>query len=250
MPYPHVVSEEATIALVVTGHSIARYGDGELKIMQGRRCVSQIVVPGISEELRELIACLKTAALVGIPTLDKRSPKFEVWSKIAPKFIPYLSKRAYYSAFITRPDSAPWLGTKDYFDLLETLWKDQRITFVGNGVRSLTAKFLMATGAKSVDWVECSYAHSYVDIDKLMKEVLAKKNHRVLLCVGPTATCMAERLAQKGHHAIDLGHVGMYFRRYEIYDKWKAGQPVWQEQREINRESGLVEPNPPFPKKD
>jgi hypothetical protein len=223
---------------VVTGHSIARYGDGELKIMQGRRCVSQLAIPELTAELQTLIHSTEPASLVGIPTLDERSPKYENWLKLSHKFLPYLNRRAlYYSAFITRPDSAPWLGTKDYFDLLETLWKDQRVTFVGNGVRSLTAKFLMATGAKQVDWVECSYAHSYVDIDKLMKEVLAKKNHRVLLCVGHTATCMAERLAQKGHHAIDMGHIGMFWRRY-------GDIAHWREQREINIKTGKVEPNP------
>lgn len=238
MKYPAVVDEWATLEKVLQGHSIARYGDGELKLMQGRRCVSQLAVAGISDELRA-IAAGQTTALVGVPTLDTRSPKFLLWNNMTPKFAPYLNpKGVYYSSFITRPDSAPWLAVPEYFDKLESLWKDQTVTFVGNGVRSLTPKFLLGTGARQVDWVECSYAHSYVQIEYLMERVTSINNHRVLLCAGATATCMAERLAKRGYHAIDLGHIGMYWRRY--------GEKLLQilEQREINKETGLVEPNP------
>jgi len=238
MKYPHVIGEWETLQLVVNGASIARYGDGELKLMQGRRCVSQTADADLADELKEIIGATNTASIVGIPTLDKRSPKFALWDGMKAKWTPFLNHRTiYYSSFITRPDSAPWAGTKEFFDAVESLWKGQRVTFVGNGVRSLTPKFLMDTGADHVDWVECSYAHSYIQIDELVRQVRAKSNHRVLLCVGPTATCMAERLAKLSFHAIDLGHIGMFWRRYGDFANWT-------EQREINKDTGVVEPNP------
>lgn len=213
--YPRVLSEEETLDRVLAGASIARFGDGELKLMQGRRCVSQVVVDGIVDELRRIAENRKCKALVAIPSLDTRSPKYILWRNLSPKFEALVSPNAVYgSAFITRPDSAPWIATPEYFDKIESLWKGQRITFVGNGERSLTPKFLTDTGAAQVDWVKSSYAHSYVSIDSLVQEATSKGNHRILLCVGPTATCMAERLAQLGHHAIDLGHIGMFWRRY------------------------------------
>lgn len=237
MNYPKVIGEWDTLAKVLQGASIARYGDGELKLMQGRRCVSQLANDELAAELTEIARAAKTKALVGIPTIDPRSPKFKLWDGMKHKFTPYLNREAtYYSSFITRPDSAPWLGTVAFFDMLESLWKGQRVTFVGNGVRSLTPKFLMDTGASHVDWVECSYAHSYPTIDRLTTLARQQGNHRIILCVGPTATCMAERLADN-HHAIDLGHIGMFWRRY-------ADFATWIEQREINKETGKVEPNP------
>lgn len=237
--YPKVVDERLTLNRVLEGASIARYGDGELKLMLGRRCVSQIVVPGIVDELRAIIGAKRTHAIVGIPTVVPGSRRYELWSSLAPKFAPFLNREAtYYSSFITRPDNAPWIGTKEFFDDIESLWRDQRVTFVGNGVRSLTAKFLQDTGAKHVDWIECSYAHSYVDIDRLFRSVIALPNHRVLLCAGPTATCLAERLAKAGRHAIDLGHIGMFWRRYGQFE-------TWTEQREIDPDTGVVRPNPP-----
>lgn len=237
MSYPKVIDEWKTLEKVLEGHSIARYGDGELKLMLGRRCVSQIASDEIKAELREIIAG-KTAALVGIPTVNPKSPKHHIWEALQSKFEPFLKgKKIYYSSFITRPDSAPWLGVPEYFDKIESLWKNQRVTFVGNGVRSLTPKFLMDTGAQHVDWVECSYAHSYPQIAELYRKAREFPNERVLLCAGPTATCLAERLAWVGRHAVDLGHIGMFWRRYGQFENW-------QEQREINANTGEVEPNP------
>lgn len=236
--YPEVADEEATLKEVLAGRSIARYGDGELKIMEGRRCVSQTFDENLAQELRTICFNANSAALVGIPTLNKLSPKFDLWDKMRRRWKPFTNpKKQYYSSFITRPDSAPWLGTKEYFDKIESLWRDQPVTFVGNGVRSLTPKFLMDTGARGVVFVECSYAHSYWQIDDLESRAWRAGNHRVLLCVGPTATCLAERLAKRGLHAVDLGHIGMFWRRYGQF--WK-----WREQREINKDTGVVEPNP------
>jgi hypothetical protein len=40
--YPTVLSEDETIDLALKGHSLARYGDGEMSIMLGGNCVSQL----------------------------------------------------------------------------------------------------------------------------------------------------------------------------------------------------------------
>lgn len=236
--YPKVVGEMQTLERVLAGASIARYGDGELKIMRGGNCVSQAYDPVLANEMANIIRSPRKKLLVGIPTLDDRNPKYEDWKKLSVRFEPFLNREAeYHSSFITRPDNAPWLGTKEFFDKVESLWKGQHVTFIGNGERSLTAKFLEDTGARKVHWIKCSYRDSYVEIGRLEREALDAGNHRVLLCVGPTATCLASRLESWGQHAVDLGHIGMFWRRYGQFEKWV-------EQREINEKTGVVEPNP------
>lgn len=241
--YPEVVDEWTTLRRVLAGASIARYGDGELKIMRGGNCVSQRFDTQLSNEMAKIIARGSTdKLLVGIPTIDSRNPKMENWQKLTSRFGPLLTRgQTYHSSFITRPDNAPWLGTPDYFDAVESLWKGQRVTFVGNGQRSLTAQFLMDTGAEYVNWIKCSYRDSYAEIGKLFEQVMhggiSEPTTRVLLCVGPTATCLASRLESVGMHAIDLGHIGMFWRRYGQFGTWK-------EQREINKDTNQVEPNP------
>lgn len=237
--YPKVVDEWTTLREVLAGKSIARYGDGELKIMRGGNCVSQLHNEALANEMAYIIARGSTDnLLVGIPTIDDRNPKCENWRKLTPRFAPFLSReRVYHASFITRPDNAPWLGTKEYFDAVESLWKDQNVCFIGNGMRSLTADFLLKTGASKVDWIQCSYRDSYNEIGVLEQRALNSPYSRVLLCVGPTATCLAARLEKAGKHAVDLGHIGMFWRRYGQFVKWV-------EQREINEQTGVVEPNP------
>lgn len=238
LKYPNVRSEEETMARVLGGQSIARYGDGEFKIAAGNGCVSQEPDKKLTYELREILAKSNTRCIVGIPRLDSRSPKFQNWKKYEFKYPRFLTNAMdYYSAFITRPDSAPWINTKDFFDQIESLWRYQRVTLVCNGVRSLTPDFLMQNGAEHVDWVECPYRDAYRAIDQLEEKILAIPNNRVLLCVGPTATCLASRLSQH-KHAIDLGHIGLFWRAYA------NGKFKFNEQREINRETNKVEPNP------
>jgi hypothetical protein len=234
--YPAVLTEADTIARVLAGESIGRYGDGELKLMLGRDCVSQRANDALAIEMQRLLEH-RTKAIMAIPRLDPNNKKNESWVKMAPKFEKFLSKKVYGSSFITRPDNAPWINTEKFFDQIESLWHGKRVTLVANGVRSLSKQFLETRGGQ-VDWIECPYRDAYSKIKQLYDAVLKIDNHRVILCAGPTATCLAERLALAGRHAIDLGHIGMFWRAYE------ENRFVFVEQREINKETNKVEPNP------
>lgn len=214
MTYPPVLDEFETLKQVSVGRSIARYGDGEFNLVRGGNCVSQRRAPGIQVELQNILRSNNPQLLVGIPRLDARSPKNVNWTKLAPRYTGYLTTgKQYVSAFITRPDSAPWIATKDYFDQIESLWAGQEIIMVYGSARSLSAGFPAMASAKYIETVECDYAHTYHRIDQLEQEILKLPIHRVLLMCGPTATCLAARLAGK-KHAIDLGHIGMWWRAY------------------------------------
>lgn len=216
MHYPKVIGEFETLRLVCVGHSIARFGDGEFKIAKGGACVSQVADPKLSQELREiLVGSNKGALIVGIPTMDPDGPKAGQWARYKNIYPRLLNpKKVYHSAFITRPDSAPWIDTPTYFDEMESLWRDKEVALVGCGERSLKEDFLYETGAKKVFFVKCARRDAYADIDALEAAVVLTGAKTAILCAGPTATCLAARLSKK-LHAIDLGHVGMFWRRYE-----------------------------------
>lgn len=210
-----VVGEEATLDAIVSGKSIARYGDGELNNLEGKKCVPQLIQPGLTEELRKVIAAKNPNCLVGIPYVDKRMPegKQKSWEHYMPRFAPFLNGKAtYYSAFITRPDSAPWIGTAAYFDKVQSLWKGKEVALVWGGYRSLYPDFLRKTGAVKVHSIIVSYEDAYAQIDDIERRVLATGVAKVLLCAGPTATCLAHRLSLRGVQAIDLGHIGLFWR--------------------------------------
>lgn len=217
--FSHVVPEEKTLELIHDGKSIARYGDGEFNLVRGRKCVPQLFDKACMAELKMILKADNPKCLVGIPYIPDSMPKKrrKSWLTWLPSYEKHLrADKTYYSAFITRPDSAPNINNASYFARVGELWKGQPVALVFGGTRSLTPEFLMATGARSVDAILCSYEDTYSQIDYLVKMARESTASRVILCAGPTATCMAHRLSLQGKHAIDLGHIGMFWPDTDI----------------------------------
>lgn len=238
MSYPKVLGEFETLELILSGHSVGRAGDGEFNHMRGKKNVSQVADPKLTSEMQAAFVDPPKGFVPCIPTMDPRGPKVGNWKKYEASFERFLNPKVRYgSAFISRPDSAPWIDVPVFYDKIESLWRGQEVTLVANGERSLTADFLRQTGAKHVAWVLCAYRDAYKQIGRIEQEC-TDLGRRAILCAGPTATVLAARLARKKIHAVDLGHIGLFWRRY-ANEKIK-NRP---EQREINRETGKVEPN-------
>ncbi len=216
--YPHVLGERKTLDLVLAGRSIARYGDGEFKLCTGGAAKAQELTETIQ---RRLVDILRSSGecLVGIPNVHSKTPKAELWESQGARALRYLVDREYVSSFITRPDSAPWIDTPDYWDALETLWVGQDVTLVRGSSKSLTAEDLVAAGAGQVREIIAPRQHSFAEYDALMERIGTPK--RAILCLGPAATVMAVDLCAKGVHAIDAGHIGMFRRKH------LRGEPMW-----------------------
>lgn len=209
-PYPHVLSEIQTLQRVIAGASLSRYGDGELR-QADRACNIKPQVADARLTAR-LAAILKDSGdcLVGIPNLHDGGPKHDHWKNYA-VYAKLLADREYGSAFISRPDSAPWINTDEYWTLLQSLWKGRDVTLVRGAQKSLTKEFLVSMGAGQVHEVLCQPQNAWADYDQIMGEIGTPE--RALLCLGPTATVLAVDLCANGVHAIDLGHVGMFFKK-------------------------------------
>lgn len=208
--YPHVLSELETLRLVVSGRSISRYGDGEFKMCEGADIKSQRHHPGLQRRLRDILTD-SGQCLVGIPNIHSDTPKAEHWKKYA-RFAYLLSeKQTYGSAFITRPDSAPWIHDPSYWALLESLWKGRAVTLVRGSTKSFTAERLIEAGAGSVTEIVAMRQHAFEEYDALLERI--GRPERALLCLGPTATVLAVDLCKRGVHAIDLGHAGMFHKK-------------------------------------
>lgn len=222
MKYPHVLGELETMRLVCEGRSLARFGDGELKMAGHNASIkSQVADDALSLRLGAILAD-SGDCLVGIPNIhaviDQQvsDQKVEHWSK----YLSYhrrLSDRAYVSAFVTRPDSAPWIDTPEYWALIESLWVGQDVTLVRGSGKSLVAADLV--DAATVTEILAPKQHAWAVYDQLLERIGRPK--RALLCLGPTATVMAVDLCARGVHAIDLGHVGMFIRKH------RRGEPMW-----------------------
>lgn len=224
--YPTVLGEVETLSAVVSGRSIARYGDGEFKLACGGSGIkSQIGHPIL---MRRLIEILQHSGkcLVGIPNIQSPTPKAVFWGKYMSQ-ARLLSNRTYVSSFITRPDSAPWINTPGYWQIVESLWVGQDVTLVRGSSKSLVADDLI--GAGTVTEIVAPRQHAWTDYDRLLEQIGQPK--RAILCLGPTATVMAVDLCARGVHAIDFGHGGMFLK------KWRRGESmaVTDEDRSVDR---------------
>lgn len=211
--YPVVLSEMNTLQLVSDGLSLARYGDGEFNLCQDRPAKMQRHDSRLADRLREILQD-SGGCLVGIPNIHSETPKAAFWIKYESTDL--LADRPYVSSFITRPDSAPWIDTPEYWAGLESLWVGQDVTLVYGGRHGLTKADLV--GAKSVREIISVNRDAWTGYDSLIEEIGTPS--RALLCLGPTATVLAVDLCAKGVHAIDLGHVGLFLRKH------RAGQPM------------------------
>ena len=216
--YPSIMSEEATLANCEL-KSIARFGDGEWRCAVGGGCTSQRPNPKLAAELRVILQAKLDACMVGIPNaFHPDAPRAESWVRYTePLYRSLLSldKRTYWSSFITRPDNAPWIDTPTFWANVRRLWKDRDIVLVVGDKKSITTE-MIGSEAKSVREVIGPRQHAYAQIDAIEEEI-GKTPARVLMCLGTTATVLAHRLARKGVHALDLGHIGMFMKHAGAY---------------------------------
>ncbi len=213
--YPYVMSERDTLDLVRSGMSLARYGDGEFNLCRGYGIPTQPHDRVLAASLRSI---LKDGGmfLVGIPNIKSPTPKADFWQPYQRANDLLSIERRYASAFVTRPDSAPWIDAPDYWQAVESLWVGLDVTLVRGSARSLTAADLV--GANSVTEIIAPAVNAWASYDSLLEQIGTPK--RALLCLGPTATVLAVDLYNRGVHAIDLGHVGLFLRKH------RAGDPM------------------------
>lgn len=219
-PYPNTATELQTLMATLSGVSLARYGDGEFTLCRGLSIPCQQYSESLGRRLRDILCSLSSCCNVGIPNLNSPTPKVAFWEKYRQCSDLLNPERRYGSAFVSRPDSAPWIDRPWYWEAIEDLWRGRCVTLVRGAFtqqpRSLTADDLV--GAASVREVIGPRINAWDDYEELLETIGTPE--RALLCLGPTATVLAADLSERGVHAIDLGHIGMFLRKH------RRGEPM------------------------
>ena len=86
MKYPSVIGEFETMQQVAAGKSLARFGDGELKLIFGSSYVREQGNLQLATELFEVLNTRTPNCLIGIPTMDPAGPKIGNWLKHQKRF--------------------------------------------------------------------------------------------------------------------------------------------------------------------
>src|SRR5262245_31287564 len=134
MKFPPCLSEVETVERAIAGANLARYGDGEFNLADGRNCISQRGDPKLAAELKAILEKAPKGCLPCLPTPYGGTPKKVNWQSFESRTL-FLGKQEYGSAFITRPDSAPWIDTAAYWDRVRDRWRGRDGT-LGRGAGS------------------------------------------------------------------------------------------------------------------
>lgn len=209
-----IIAEFETVEALRAGKSIARFGDGELRLALGRDVGHQKADKKLVDELKSILLDDIDNLLVGIPWVHPDSPKKGNWLKYtqAPYIDLYNPQKQYYSSFITRPDSAPWIDTPGYWHAIQSLWHGRDVIIVSGSNKGFRINELESDVA-SLKFIKTLPEQAYNEIDKIEEEIGTDTSKLVLLAVGATATVLAARLVKKGFQALDLGHLPMFIRR-------------------------------------
>jgi hypothetical protein len=214
MSWPAVHNEFETLAKLKQGFSIARFGDGEFKMMDGAGYVREPPNAKLANELRNVLRTPHKMCLRGIPTFDSRSPKFKTWVKHTARFTRLMrkTKGPFYSAFISRPDSAPWIRNREFALEFVKLWEGKRVAVLCEP-DSGTLRALGLSSPAMFEHIECPHSEAYARIDEFEKKLIRNGPEIVILSCGMTATCLANRLVRHGIQAIDFGSGGSFIAK-------------------------------------
>lgn len=234
--YPTVIGEFDTVAKIKKGFSIARFGDGELKVLDGfgYTRTHYVAKPELTTELRRVIRYPHPRCLIGILTMDPKGEKYQGLVRHSERFQKFVKAddgNTYYSSLITRPDAGSWMETREYYEHFIGIWKEKRrICVVSEPESKVLAHVRMSH--TDVVHVPCPMYDAYDEINRMQSEAIAARPDIVLISAGVTATVLAYRLTHAGLHAVDVGSVGGFLMR------WRSGQP-----KPKSRESYAAERN-------
>ncbi len=222
---PEVASVEETIdAIVKNNCSIARYGDGEIKLVAGRDISFQKATPFAVNKLREVLSSDVDGMLVGIADIFGDRSRYnekanDYWKKHLHRFrkvwYKYLIKgKKYYNASMTRQYIALNDRSRgaEIYNSMKRIWEGKDIVFIEGEKSRMGVGNDLFDRAKSIKRIIGPSRQAFSKYDEILGEALKQeKNVLFLIALGPAATGLAYDLHLNGYQAVDIGHVDVEY---------------------------------------
>lgn len=224
--------EDSLNKLLEEPKSLCRYGDAELSVLLGTDLSYQTYDKNLADRLKEILYNKNDNCYVGIP---REIQYFEYLKKGAKRFWVYcflfrMRRLAnyfnydsiYLDSCMTRiympvESSFP---TKQCFDKFKKIFRDKDILIVeGEHTRFGVNNDLLAS-SKSLKRIICPDKNAWSYYEKILSTTLQYgKDKLIIICLGPTATILANDLSCKGLYAMDLGNLDIEYEWYMRKDK-------------------------------
>ena len=213
--------------LLSSDDSFIRFGDAEIRIMEGHTTKFQDYDEILGKRLREIIQYKQEHVRVAISdifdSLDlytDKSKKF--WKEhlffSRKTYLKYCdTDKVYENTFFSRP----YYSFKDkdqsgrWFKRVKEIWKDREVVIVeGEGTHTGVGNDLMVTAA-GVERILCPSLNAYLCYPEIRQACFTfSKDKLFLLALGNTAKLLVSDLAKEGYRAIDIGNLDMEYEWY------------------------------------
>ncbi len=219
---PKVVKAKETIkTLYSTRKSMARFGDGEFNLIEGRDIGFQKASPEMASRLAEVLKSDDENILIGIPdvfgSLDAYCQHVRsYWREFLPQNrnriynLLNLNKTYYDACFTGYAIQAAETNEEcleEYYAEMRKIWDNRDVVIIkGEGTETYVNDIY--DNAKSVKYIYAPKAHAFEHYDDILES--AKKESKdclFIIVLGPTATILAYDLAKLGFQALDMGHL-------------------------------------------
>lgn len=225
-----VKSIDVSIDTLLRGRmSLARFGDGELAIMNGRNIGFQDSTLELKEKLKYIIRAEDNNFMVAIPgPLKEIDSNFTEYAKTCWEnhlqdgrisWIKYIKlRKEYYNALLTRfymdynnkENTVKWIGN------IKKLWSNREIVIIEGDESKLGIGNDLFADTKSIKRILAPSKNAFSKYDEILNVVKKNisKDKLILIALGPTATVLAYDLFKLGYQAIDIGHIDIEYEWY------------------------------------
>ena len=231
---PQVFFYEETIKNILEGGlSISRFGDGEMRLIEGESIEFQNYNPHLASRLLDVIHAQHDRLIVGIPDVFNGLSSYKknavyAWRKHLSRYlnswVKYTNPNVIYgNSFISRPyiiykDSA---NSTHKFDKIKKLWEGRDILLVEGQKSRLGVGNKLFSNSNSVQRILCPIKNAFGCYDEILDSIKEKsKSKLILLALGPTASVLALDLTVFGFQALDIGHIDIEYEWFLQKAEW------------------------------
>lgn len=221
--------DETIDMLLNTDKSLVRFGDGEIRLMEGDSLPLQQGSAEIAEALKRVITQKNDGLEIGIPDIFQSLDMYRNKSKAFWKehLVFYRKKyesvfdadREYYDAFFSRLHYmyADWDLSTARFERIRQIWAGRDVLVIESKSAHTGVDNDLLGLCKSVKRIIGPEKNTFSVIDSIKSHVLEyPKNILILISAGPAAKPLAADLVLAGYRVIDIGSLDMEYQWYQM----------------------------------
>lgn len=229
-----ILSDEETLKKITKeNYSVARYGDGEFRLMLEKKGIGfQCIDEKLSEKLRKIIIAseIENKIIIGVPAslkgvkgYSKEAKRFWInyWVQNFNDLKPYLKQKEYCNTNLTRPymdyKNKNEVIMQKKFNDIKKIWDKRDVVIIEGEKTMLGVGNDLFDNCNSIDRIICPAKNAFEKYDQILEEAQkVEKDKLFLISLGPTATVLAYDLAREGYQAIDTGHIDIEYMWFKM----------------------------------